>query len=57
MGESSESELKPLEESESEECGMVEEEAGVEVLALEGLDRWTSGLKMRVMAVSVISSS
>jgi hypothetical protein len=38
-GVSSESELKPLDESESEERGMVEAEAGVAAWALEGLVR------------------
>ena len=39
MGEYSESELKPLNESESEERGMVEAEAGVASWALEDLAR------------------
>ena len=39
MGMSSDSKLKALDESVSEECGMVEAEAGVAVWVLEDLEQ------------------
>ena len=44
MGVSSESELKALDESVSEECGMDEAEAGVVALVLMGFEGWASSL-------------